>query len=436
MPIQSTHPEYKEHVAKVERTKDAYEGEVKSFIPRLEGMSNKEYEIYRSRSSYYNVVERTLVALLGALVRKPLSLTGVYKDEPVCQDATSIEEFVQQCYSELMQGGRIGLMCDYNDVLGTPYLVKYTTESITNWGEGFIVLREYYYAPHPKDKYETIKRCRYRELFLDETGQYVVNIWEQEPNVNGTYTVNSRTRWVLDQTIEPTYRGKRLDFIPFVIVTPYDSTDDVCNPPLSTIADINIEHFRLSTDIAHGAHYVALPTAVVAGDLQSDTSKLAIGGKDIWHLTQGSTASYLEFTGAGLGFLLSLQQDKEQQMYNLGSRMLQFKSGVESSDALQIRLGAEGASLTALANGLEAGLTDVLNMYNMWNGTTQVVEVALNKDFTPANMQPDEIRTLIEAYNQNVITLDTLMKRLYEGEVVDDAAAEITALSTTDITPT
>ena len=440
MPIQSTHPEYQEHYDIVERTKEAYEGEVLDFIPRLKGMTQQEYDDYRGRSSYYNVVERTLVALLGALTRKPHTIEGVYNEDPVVEGAGTMKELVQQCYAELLLGGRIGLMCDFNDALGTPYILKYNSESITNWGDDFVILREYFYAQDPKDKYVTVKMCRYRELFLDDSGYYAVRVWNQEPNANGSYKVTNKTQFTPGETIEPTYRGRRLDFIPFIIVTPYDSSEDLCKPPLSTIADINIEHFKLSTDIAHGAHFVALPTAVIAGDIQGEGTQLAIGGKQIWHLTQGSSATYLEFTGTGLSFLLDLQKEKETQMYNLGSRMLQFKAGVESSDALQIRLGAEGASLTAIASSLEQGFTKVLEMYNMWNGAAEgAVTVELNKDFTPANMQPDQIRTLIEAYNQNVISLDTLLQRLYEGEVVDNVDEEKTKISGTDpttVTPT
>lgn len=429
MPIQSTHPEYKEHYEIVERTKEAYEGEVKQFIPKLKGMTNNEYEAYRSRSSYYNVVERTLVALIGALTRKPHTIEGVYNTEPVYSGAKSSEEFIQQCYKELHLGGRVGLMVDFNEQLNSPYIVRYPTEAITNWSDTMVVLKEHYYAPDPEDKYNTITKCRYRELFLDENGVYTVNVWEQKPNPAGKFILNSKTEWYIADTIQPSFRGQPLNYIPFVSVTPYDSEDDVCKPTLSTIADINIEHFKLATDIAHGAHFVALPTPVITGDIQGESTSLAIGGKDIWHLSLGSTAQYLEFTGAGMGFLLKLQQEKETQMYNLGSRMLQFKNGVESSDALQIRLGAEGASLTTIANSLQQGLAKVLNMYNMWSGVSTEVKVELNHDFTPATVTPDQIRSLIEAYQKNVISLETLMQRLYEGEIVDNVDDELTKVT-------
>lgn len=430
MPIQSTHPEYEEHKELVERTEDAYEGDVKEYIPRLKGTTTKEHEEYTSRAAYYNVVERTLVALVGALTRKPHQLDGVYEDEPLIVGAESFAEFVQQCYASVLLGGRIGVMCDYSNEWDAPYLLKYNTENITNWSDDMIVLKEYYYAADPNDKYNTIERCRYRELFLDENGFYTVNIWEQEANADGSYTVTKRTKWYLADTIEPTYRGKRLEFIPFEIITPYDTSDDVCKPPLHVIADINIEHYKLATDIAHGAHFVALPTPVIIGELMSDAKEMAIGGKTIWQIQQGGDAKYLEFSGAGLSFLLELQREKETQMYNLGSRMLQYKAGVESSDALQIRLGAEGASLMAIAHSTQYGLTKILEAYNLWNGVSEgQVECVLNTDFSPVGMSSDTMRSLIEAYNQGVISLDTLMKRLYEGEIIDDVEDEKAALA-------
>lgn len=422
MPINSTHPEYQRHIDDVTKTKDAFEGCVKDYVPRLVGQSNLQYEVYRSRAAYYNVVQRTVMALLGALTRKPYTLEGVVGDEPLCDDSCDFAEFIQQAYVELMVGGRIGFLCDYNADMDSPYLVSYRAEDITNWGENFVVLREMYYGQDAKDPYVTVEMCRYRELFLDENGVYTVRIWEQQGNRGKAYK--------LVDTVQPTYRGRSLEFIPFIFCTPYDTSKSVFKPMLSNLADINLEHFRVATDIAHGAHYLALPTPYIAGTLANDAQVVHLGSDQFIQLQQGGAVGFLEFQGTGMKFLLDLQKLKEEHMFNLGSRLLQYKAGVESSEALQLRLGAEGASLVTIANSLEVALTEILEIYNIWSGYPELeVELSLNKDFTPAKMAADDIRVLLELFQQGAITLETMMQRLYEGEVVDNAEEEIEGLT-------
>jgi len=426
MPINSTHPEYQRHIGYVMKTKDAFEGEVKDYVPRLSGQTNVQYENYRSRASYYNVVDRTMMALLGALMRKPLTVEGVVGDDPVCADDCSFEELVQQAYVELMTGGRIGLMCDYSAEWDSPYLLVYRSEDITNWGDDFVVLREHFYTQDASDRYMTVKKCRYRELFLDEDGYYTVRIWEQQASSTGKFAeVTSKTQFKLVEEVQPTYRGQALEFLPFVFCTPYDTSKNVYKPTLFNLADINIEHFKIAVDIAHGAHFLALPTPYVSGNLANDAQVVRIGSDEVVQLQQGSTVGFWEFQGSGMSFLMDLQKTKEEQMFSLGSRLLQYKAGVESSDALQMRLGAEGASLTTVANSLENALTEILEMYNLWFGYPEAeVDLQLNKDFSPSKMSPDEIRVLLDAFKQGAITLDTMLQRLYEGEIVDSVEEE------------
>lgn len=431
MPINSTHPEYQRHIDDVMRTKSAFDGDVKDYVPRLTGQTNAAYETYRGRASYYNVVERTVMALLGALTRKPLTLEGVVGESPVCADDCTFDELVQQAYVELMTGGRIGLMCDYSAEWDSPYLLVYRSEDITNWGDNYVILREHFYARDEKDPYITVQKCRYRELFLDEEGKYTVRIWEQQAGTNGRFTSpTTKTQFKLVEELQPTYRGQALEFIPFVFCTPYDTSKSMYKPTMFNVADINIEHFKISVDIAQGAHLLALPTPYIAGDLANDAQTIRLGSEEFIQLRTGGSVGFLEFKGTSLTFLLDLQKQKESQMFSLGSRLLQYKAGVESSDALQMRLGAEGASLTTIANSLESAMTEILEMYNLWFGHPEAdVELSLNKDFSPSKMAPEEIKTLLDLFQQGAITLDTLMQRLYEGEIVDNVEEELEGLT-------
>lgn len=424
MPINTAHPEYNKMIPLIEKTRDAFDGEVYNYVPRLSGQSDKDYKVYKQRSSYYNVIERTTLALIGALTRKPYTLENVWMDDPVCTGNEDFSEFIQDCYKDLLLSGRVGILCDYNEEKQSPYLTSYDSCCIHNWSEQYIVLKEHYYQTDPKDQYSVIKACQFRELCFDELGYYQVRIWQQKSGAK----VNDP--WVVIDTLVPTIRGQRLTSIPFVCINPYEVCCEPVKPVLSTLADINIEHFTISTDIAHGAHFLAIPTPWISGNLNNNQQTIRLGTDEFIQLEQGGQVGFLEFTGQGLGFLRDVLNQKEEYMYNLGSRMLQFKKGVESSDALQIRLGAEGAILATLANTLEEGLEQILDIYNSWAVVTDLeVELSLNKDFSPTNLTPQEMSSLLMLFQKDVISLDTLLKRLYEGEVIDDVEEELEKLT-------
>lgn len=425
MPINSTHPQYDANIEHIKRTQDAFDGDVKKYVPKLTGQSNQEYKVYQDRSSYYNMVERTAMALIGSLMRKPYTLEYVAGDEPICSEGEDFSEFIAECYQALLVTGRVGILCDYNDMADTPYLVNYDATCITNWNNNLVVLMEHYFESNSTDPYQQVKKCQYRELFLDELGFYAVRIWRQPIGSKGN------ANWQVWETYEPTFRGQRLEALPFVLVNPYEVSAEMYKPVLSTLAEVNIDHFKISVDIGHGAHFLAIPTPWIAGTLLTDATTITLGTNSFIQLQQDGKIGFLEFSGQGLGFLKEMLLQKEEQMSNLGSRMLQFKKGVESSEALNIRIGSEGAALTTLANSLEEGLRQILEVYNYWMGIDPTIEVELelNKDFSPINITPQEMAGLLQLFQKDVISLDTLLKRLYEGEIIDDVDEEIEKLT-------
>lgn len=419
MPISSIRPDIKKHLKDVELTNDAAEGDKDDFVRPLSGQSIENYRAYIERAAYFNVVDRTVSALTGALLRKPYKLDNVEFDS----DFTSFNEVLQTAYRNILLGSRTGIYVDYSDESQTAKLYLYSTEQIINYSDNFIILEECILLPSAKDEYEIEEVRQYRELRLDD-GVYSVRVHREV----------SQNRYELVSGTIPAIRGLALDFIPFWFCNQNDNSRSLYKPPLFSLAELNIQHFKLSVDLAHGLHYTALPQPYLSGDVVTSgvTSavNLAIGTDRVWHLTQGSTVAYLEFSGAGLGMIKTQLEHIEDQMYSAGSRLITTKRGVESAEALVLRAGSESAVLVNIAASLEQALKEAAVVVNMWNGTIGEPTVELNKDFTASVLDPNEIKVLFELYQNNVITLDTLHNRLYAGEVISDVNKEKVALST------
>lgn len=406
--IEATHPTYTTRYSS--KTMDVFNGDVVDYIPKLNGQSNDDYESYRNRGILYNITNRVTAALIGVMTRKEYMLSGI--EEPVIVNGMSFQEFVTVILRDILLTGRIGIFVDYDEQLKSPYLIPYNNAHMTNWDDDFIVIQEFYYAPDPTDKYTLITTPRYRELYLDEEGKYKVRVWE---NLNGQYTA---------EEIEPLVRREAFTELPFVFATAYDTSRDVTKPILNNMADINLSHFKTSVDLEHGLHFMSLPQPVLAGNLQNDKQVLNIGTTDIWHLTEGSSVQYLEFSGNGMAQLVAAMNDKENAMSSIGGRLLSTKAGVESAEALRIRNGNEHATLISLVYAAESAITQALEYYVQWQGLTTTFEFTMNKDFTSATMSPQDIQALMSLLSAGLISEETFLQRLEDGEVIDDAEEE------------
>ena len=326
MPINSQHPDYDR--TKSDVCKDAYSGNVQDYISRLTGQSNSEYAKYVERAAYLNVVKRTATALTGVMLRKPY-ITNVDTDEIIIGGDINFDEFLSDTINTLLISGRLGLLVDWNDEVALPYITTYENSNITNWRDNdygtFVIINEDYYRPDPDDIYEVVLVQCYRELVMID-GVYTVRVWEQD-----------RKEWIVTEEYEPQSRGQKLDDIPFVFVNTKNTTPLVTDPILFNMSQINIGQYRTNVDVEHAAHFTALPQPYLSGDLQDDQNNLPIGTYEVWQLTEGSTVGYLEFGGAGITSLQAILAHKEEQMVDIGSRLLSGKKGVESVEALQIR---------------------------------------------------------------------------------------------------
>lgn len=417
MPINSKHPTYDTEPG--DFTSDAYNGDVRKYVKKLQLQSYNDYEAYVSRACYFNVTKRTTDALIGAMLRKPYTST---LDEIKVADGMTFDTMISYALRDIFLTSRVGILVDYCNDSESPYMVPYNNNAITNWGDDFVILQEDYYEVDPDDKYQKTVACQYRELTLID-GVYTVNIWRRQHST-GTEEV-----WYIAEQIVPSVRGRTLDFIPFVFVNDRDTTDECRKPVMMNLAQVNVSHFRTMADVEQCAHFLALPQPYISGDFADDIQQVGLGGSTLWRLEASSTVGYLEFSGKGFDSLTSLASKKEEQMASLGSRMI-AKAGVESAEALRLRNAGESSTLVAMINALEQGLQIACKYYAVWLGQDpEAVEFYMNRDFDNIAATPQEIAALADLLIAGQISQETFLQRLYEGEIVDDVDTELQRLN-------
>jgi hypothetical protein len=191
---------------------------------------------------------------------------------------------------------------------------------------------------------------------------------------------------------------------------------------LADIIAANLDHYRLDADLKHGAHFAALPTAWVSGFDKG--ASLRIGSSAAWVSEQAeASAGFLEFSGAGLGFLERAIERVERRMALLGARMLEV-TAPEGQPAVGQR--GDLCGLGNLVASLNQSLTRVLQLAHWWiEGGKAVGEVpgasfAMNTDLAARALSGEGLTAVVAAWQAGAISRESMLEALKRGEVLPE----------------
>lgn len=411
--IDRKHPSFEKRVAQWERQRDCIEGEdaVKAkttvYLPSLSGQavppaaitpqSTSEpngYVAYLRRASFLNATARTVEAMVGLMfARAPkVEWPKASKDalEVVGHGGESLLELMETSADEVVGVGRQGLLVDIPATQpGDPYVAAYMAEVIRDWEDAVVggrrkTIRVHLYecdvghdangAEVLTERVRVLRLLRTREeaeaLALEierpidmlsasdftEGPVYVQVVYQREGK-------DSKSRVVA--AIRPQALGGAVfREIPFVFVGPKNTLSKVDKPMLLDLTVVNLSHYRNSADLEHGAFFTSIPQPYVAGAGKLDPNQFPVGSGRLWHFVDANAkADYLEYTGAGLGFLKDLMSEKRSQMATLGARLLQDDAASKQQSGIAVELNQRGDSsaLARVSMALSEAFTRVLN---------------------------------------------------------------------------
>lgn len=416
--IDAQHPKYAKRLPQWKKCRDAQDGEdsIKAagtaYLPKLNGQTDDDYRSYKYRALFYSITSKSLSALVGMGTTKEPKLTYPESMERYFNGTwpTQFAEVLATALSEVLLQSRVGILVDMPTDGGDPYPTTYIAEDIINWrvndrGETImVVLREE--AEHEIDIYNVSIDYIYRELRLDENGEYTQTIHypgSTEPIV-----------------VKPLVSGKPLTKLPFVVVHPMGLGFTDIKPLMLDIANINISHYLSSADLEHGRHFTGLPTPVVIGS-NSDTA-LYIGSTKFLILPdKGSDAKYLEFTGLGLQSLEKAMSEKQSLLASMSARLLDNSSrGSEAAEAVKLRYMSETASLTTVVKALNVALNETYRtIATFLREDTSSVKITLDTDFMETRMPAAEMQALFDGYFKGAVSKEMLVFNLRKGQRLD-----------------
>jgi replication initiation and membrane attachment protein DnaB len=148
-----------------------------------------------------------------------------------------------------------------------------------------------------------------------------------------------------------------------------------------------------------------------------------LGGSNalILHDTAGS-ASFLEYTGAGISSIADAMQEKKKEMAVLGLRILSSEQASnEGSETATIHSKGEESVLENIANSVSEALTRALKLMVEWDNPdadTEEIRVKLNTDFIPNAISANTINALTVLLKSFGISDREMFEVLKRGEIL------------------
>lgn len=405
------------------------------------------YQAYITRANFYNVTKRTLEGLSGQLflrdpeVKVPSIMAKMAED--IDGAGVSLFQQVKRAAQHVIGKGRAGLLVDYPTVAEPtslaaldageirPTISLYNPTDIINWRTisrgartllSLVVLRETY--TENTNIFETDLKTQYRVLTLNEKGHYTVQVYR---NFEKGYKATTAQ-------IVTGANGLPLTEIPFTFIGAVNNDSEVDEPPMYSIASLNIAHYRNSADYEEACFMLGQPTPWFAGLTEQWVKKVLNGTVSL-----GSRAAIPLPVGASAGLLqvnpntmpLEAMKLKEAQMISLGAKLIEEKAVQRTATEVVSDDTSANSVLATVAANLSQAYTWALKQMALFVGTSDTISFAVNRDFAFAKLTPEERRQLLAEWQGGAITFTEMRTNLRRGGVasIPDEQAKSTILS-------
>jgi len=337
-----------------------------SLLPQHPAEAAEDYAIRVARPTFYNAFGRTVRALAGTVFKEPpkplevpAEIQALYDDD-IDLEGTEGNAFLQHTFTDSLITGLAGIFVDMPQNTGGVTLLEARELDIRPFWQ---LIRKDDIVSFRIDIVNgkrVLGQLVFKECVEERRGTFGVQLYDRFRVLRRTAdavmfeTWESNKSGKLVQVATGTFRG--VTEIPFAPI--YTAREDLmCSPPpLIDLANLNLLHYQLNSDLHHAAHIANVPIIVTQGF----EGELQLGPNRSINFpagAEGARAYWMETTGASLGSTRAILGDIEEQMSNLGLGMLQRKSrAAETAQKAQLDRSEQDSTLGAMVSDLENGV--------------------------------------------------------------------------------
>ena len=386
----------------------------RKFLPQEPREQDFSYDNRLQRSvlaPYYVRLERMLA---GMLTRKPVRLDDV--SDQIREQLFDVDLQGNDLNTWLYNTSRIALRYGHVGVLvdapkagdnGRPYWATYSPRDIIGWRSEIA------------DGKQQLTQLRLTEKIMIPDGLYGEKEIEQVRVLTpGAFEIHQKDQKGDFRVVD---EGRTsLSEIPFSVA--YSNRMGVLEslPPLADIAELNLQHYQVQSDLSNQLHISAVPMLAIFGFPQS-AEEISAGPGEALALPEGSSAQYIEPAGNSYDAQFRRLEQIAAQINELGlAAVLGAKLVGETAEAKRIDRSQGDSTMMVVAQQMQDMIDNCLRFHADYLQERNAGSSLVNRDFMGSRLQPQEIQALLQLYTAGTITQETLLLQLEAGEVLGD----------------
>jgi len=386
----------------------------RKFLPQEPRELDESYDNRLQRSvlaPYYVRLERMLA---GMLTRKPVRLDDV-SDQireqlfDVDLQGNDLQTWLYNTSRLCIRYGHVGVLVDApkSGDNGRPYWITYSPRDILGW------------RTEMADGQQKLTQLRLFEKVLVPDGLYGEKQVEQvrvlTPNAFEIFQKDQKGDFrVVDEGTTS------LSEIPFSVA--YSNRVGVLEsfPPLADIAELNLQHYQVQSDLGNQLHISAVPMLALFG-FPASAEEVSAGPGEALSLPEGASASYIEPGGNSYDAQFRRLDQIVSQINDLGlAAVMGAKLSAETAESKRIDRSQGDSTMMVVAQQMQDMIDNCLRFHADYLQESQAGSSLVNRDFMGARLEPQEIQALLQLYTAGTVTQETLLLQLEAGEVLGD----------------
>ena len=386
----------------------------RKYLPQEPRELDESYDNRLQRSvlaPYYVRLERMLA---GMLTRKPVRLddvSDVIREQlfDVDLQGNDLQTWLFSTARQCIRYGHVGVLVDAPAAgeNGRPYWVSYTPRDILGWRSEL------------KDGKQELTQLRLYEQIVVPDGLYGEKQVEQVRVLTpGAFEIHQKDQKgdfiVVDEGTTS------LSEIPFSVA--YSNRMGVLEslPPLADIAELNLQHYQVQSDLSNQLHISAVPMLALFG-FPAAAEEISAGPGEALALPEGAQAQYIEPAGNSYDAQFRRLEQIAMQINELGlAAVLGAKLVGETAEAKRIDRSQGDSTMMVVAQQMQDMIDNCLRFHAEYMQEPNAGSSLVNRDFMGIRLEPQEIQALLQLFTAGTITQETLLLQLEAGEVLGD----------------
>ena len=386
----------------------------RKYLPQEPREQDSSYDVRLQRSvcSPYTIrIERMLA---GMLTRKPVRLDDV--TDQIREQLFDVDLQGNDLQSWLFSTSRICLRYGHVGVLvdapkagedGRPYWIAISPRDIIGWRSEL------------KDGKQELTQLRLSEKIIVPDGLYGEKQVEQVRVLTpGAFEIFQKDQKGDFRVVDEGTTS--LSEIPFSVA--YSNRTGVLEsfPPLADIAELNLQHYQVQSDLGNQLHISAVPMLALFG-FPAAAEEISAGPGEAFSLPSDARAEYVEPAGNSYDAQFRRLEQIESQINELGlAAVVGAKLVGETAEAKRIDRSQGDATMMQVAMQMQDMIDNCLRFHADYLQESQAGSSLVNRDFMGARLEPQEIQALLQLYTAGTVTQETLLLQLEAGEVLGD----------------